>query len=356
LPVIAVTGEEIQIGKKTVMTSVIRHAKDAQTLYNYSRSAHAELVSLQPKAPYIGTAAQLAGHEKRWQAANQSSDAVLVYNHEEGVSPPSREMPPVASPGLMQEIALAADDMNSTTGIYAAALGEESNEKSGVAIRQRQTESDISTSVYVDNLAKAIEQCGRVLVDMIPKVYDTSRAIAIIGPEENTKIEQINNGENDLTVGTYSVRISTGPSYSTQRQEAAESLIEFGRAYPQAAPVIMDLIAQNQDWPGADQIAERLRKLLPPGVAEQPEEMTPEEQQTAALQQQQAEQQAQIQQKLQEAEIRKVVSEADEAEADAKKANVEAAKLALELAMEDGSLKAQVEQLVSQAVAQTLAN
>jgi hypothetical protein len=77
---------------------------------------------------------------------------------------------------------------------------------------------------------------------------------------------------NDLSFGEYDVVVETGPSYTTKRVEAAESMMAFVQANPQVAPVIGDLIAENMDWPGADKFATRLRKMaqitLPPGIVE----------------------------------------------------------------------------------------
>jgi hypothetical protein len=49
-------------------------------------------------------------------------------------------------------------------------------------------------------------------------------------------------------------------------------MMEMVRAYPAVAPLIMDLLVKNLDWPGADEIAERLTKMLPPQLqGESPE-------------------------------------------------------------------------------------
>ena len=251
-----------------------------------------------------------------------------------------RETPPVPSGAMLSAIALAADDMKATTGIYDASLGERTNETSGVAIRQRQIEADISTSIYVDNLSKSIAQCGRVLLDLIPYYYDTNRVLRIIGKDGKESMVEVNgvlieNGDeipvNDLTIGRYDVRVTTGPSYSTQRQEASESMLAFIQAVPAAGSVLMDLIAKNMDWPGADQVAERLEKMLPPEMRPEPDEMTPEL--AAQMQQAQAQQQmqAQLAQQAQEIEFRKAAAEATEAEAEAIKAQAEAEKARMEL-------------------------
>ena len=273
IPVICVPGEEVHIGERVIRSSVIRYAKDAQRLYNYARSTMAEIIALQPKAPHYVTPKQIEGFEDLWKNAHKTNYPFLPYNpDDEAPGVPQRVQPPVPSPALMTEIQLAADDMQATTGIYDAGLGQRSNETSGVAIKQRQLESDISTSIYVDNLSRAIGQCGRIIVDLIPKIYDTQRQVRILGEDATEAIETINmpvimGGEivlvNDLSRGRYDVRITTGPSYSTMRAEAAEMLVQFAQAFPPAAPALMDMAAKSQDWPEADKLAERLKRMVP---------------------------------------------------------------------------------------------
>ena len=345
IPVIAVTGEEIHLGEEMYRSSVIRHAKDAQRLMNYSRSAHAELVALQPKAPYLITAKQVAGLETFWNEANKKNRPYLPYNADEKApGAPQRVPPPVPSSGLMQEIMLAAEDLKRTTGIYDAGLGAKSNETSGVAIAQRKQESQNSTSIYADNTVKAVEHGGRVMLDMIPRIYDTQRIIRILGEDEEQKMVQINGMQedmegpipiNDLTIGKYDVKVGVGPSYSTKRQESAEGMMAFVQAVPAAGAVTADLIAKAQDWPEADRFAERIKKTLPPGVAEDPEDMSPEEQQQMAMQQQQQAQeqqrQSQVMQQMESFKMREEEAKAVKAEADALKAQLEVDEMAIKM-------------------------
>ncbi len=369
IPVIAVVGEEVHVGERTVRSSVIRYAKDAQRLYNYFLSAEAEYVALQPKAPYKVTPKQIEGLERFWEAANTDNKPFLPYNPDPNApGAPQREMPPVASQGMVDMINRAADDMRATTGIYDAALGQRSNENSGVAIQQRQLESDISTSIYVDNLAKAIEQCGRVIVDMIPRIYDTTRMVRVLGEDDAEQIIKVNEpvqnelGEtfyiNDLSRGRYDVRVSTGPNYSTKRQEAAQAQIEFIRAVPSVAAGVMDLIAKNMDWPGADQFAERLRKMLPPGMDDRDvSEMTPEEQEAYQVEMQQAQQMQQMQQQaamLEMADKQSVIDERlakiEKMAAETQETKIDAAINATELAARNGM----IDQIAAQQTIATL--
>ena len=341
LPVVAVTGEEWHVGEMLYRSSVIRLAKDAQQMYNFARSSMAEVMALQPKAPYLVTAKQVAGHETFWNEANSKNRPYLPYTPDAMAPPPQRIQPPVSSQAISQEVALAADDMKRTTGIYDASLGAQSNEKSGVAIRERKMEAQVSTSVYADNMVKAINQTGKILLSMIPKVYDAQRVIRILGEDDQEKqviinALMVNNGQivpvNDLTVGKYDVRISVGPSYATKRQEAAEGMMAFLQAIPMAAPLVGDLIAKMQDWPEADRVAERLRKTLPPGLAEDDDEQQPQQpdpamqaQQQQQAQQMQAQQAAmQMEQARMDAEVRKANAQASKAEAEAVTAKAEA--------------------------------
>lgn len=360
IPVIAVTGEEMYVGDEVLRTSVIRFAKDPQQLYNYWRSAQTELVALQPKAPFLVTPKQVAGLETLWAQANDTNAPYLPFNPDEKApGAPQRATPPIPSQGMMQEVLTAAEDMKATTGVYDAALGNRSNENSGVAIRQRQMESDVSTSIYADNMAKAIQVAGEIIVQMIPKIYDTQRVVTILGKDDAEQLVRVNGVAvgldgvvpvNDLTIGKYDVRVTVGPNYSTMRQETAESMISFVKAFPAAAQVTGDLVAKHMDWPGADEFADRLKKLLPPGIAEDGD-MDPEKQAMAAQIQELSQALQQIQQ---QPEYRKAVAEASEAESDAEKARFETMEQQLETMAKTGQLNAAIGQIVQVEVARAL--
>jgi hypothetical protein len=167
--------------------------------------------------------------------------------------------------------------MKSVMGLYDASLGAKSNETSGIAIRTRQREGDVSTFNFMDGFARdSLTLAGRILIDLIPKIYDSERVIRIIGPDDEPTTVAINRsfmhndgreGYYDLSVGKYDVVVEVGPSFNTQREEVRDAILEFIRVYPQSAPVLGDLLAKHMDWPQADVIAKRLAALLPPPVA-----------------------------------------------------------------------------------------
>lgn len=289
IPVVRVIGKELNVRGYDYYRGIVRHAKDAQRLYNYDRTAMVEQVALQPKVPFVLTPEQIESFKNLWERANKDNLPYLLYNHVDGVPPPQRSIPPI--PSTAHQINAVADDadVDSTTGLGPASLGQKSNEKSGRAIRERKVEGDTGTFGYHDNLQLALKQTGRILVDMIPRIYDTQRVARILTPEEDDDFIELNhtvldeNGKakkiHDLSAGRYDIRVSAGPSYTTMREEARDSMLAFASQLPQAGVLIADMIAENMDWPGSQAIAERLRKTLPPGLADDDEnqqEITPE--------------------------------------------------------------------------------
>jgi len=171
---------------------------------------------------------------------------------------------------------IADQEIHDTTGLQLASLGKRSNEKSGVAIAARQREGDVGQFAYTANLVRAMRYTGKILLDLMPRIYDTPRIQRIIGPDMNDKIVALNqpyqrpDGKmlmHDLSIGRYDVVTTVGPSYTTKRQEASTSMVEVLRTMPQIAPMYIDLVAKNLDWPGADEFYERTKKLLPPGIS-----------------------------------------------------------------------------------------
>ena len=284
LPIIPVYGEELNVEGKRYFRSLINQAKDAQRMFNYWRTTATELVALAPRVPFIGEEGAFDA-DPNWSSANTQSLPFLQYA--KGSQMPSRQpLNGGSAAGSMQEALAARDDIKAITGMYDASLGQRSNETSGRAIMARQREGDVNTFHFIDNLSRSIRHVGCVLVDLIPKVYSGERIVRIIGQdgsEEVAKIgEQPEQGEMpeeqggfpegvehiyDLSVGRYDVAVDTGPSYTTKREESAQQMTEFIRSYPAAAPLIGDLLVKGLDWPQADEIAERLKAMLPQQIS-----------------------------------------------------------------------------------------
>lgn len=282
IPVVPVLGEETKIGRVLHRRGVVRPLKDLARLYNYSISTQTECVALQPKMPFIGTHTHFEKNPEDWENANRATDPFIAYKPDPQApgTKPERVQPAVASQGIAEILQLASADMNAVTGIYPASLGAQSNETSGKAIMARQREGDTGTIVYIDNFSRAVRHTGKIILDLIPHIYDTPRTIRMLGEDGKIDLMQINQtvidpmGDgivtktlNDLTVGAYDVMIEMGPSYSTKREEARDGMQALMQALgPQSALLFTDLFAKVQDWPLADKIAKRAHLMLPPPI------------------------------------------------------------------------------------------
>jgi hypothetical protein len=280
IPIIPVYGEEVVVGEKRHFMSLIHFARDSQVMYNYWRTATAELVALAPKTPWIGPAGAFVTDADKWATANISTHPYIEYD---GQVPPQRQAFAGVPAGALQEALNSSDDMKAVMGMFDASLGERSNEVSGRAIMARQREGDISTFHFIDNMTRAIRHAGKCLIDLIPHVYNEARIIRVLGEDEQSQAVQINQPVPmpdepeprvyDLTTGRYDIIVKAGPSFTTMREEAATQMMELLRAFPQAAPVIGDIVARNLDWPGADEISERLKQLIPGGMGQDDQAM-----------------------------------------------------------------------------------
>jgi len=310
IPVVRVIGNEWEVDGKVYISGLVRNAKDAQRMYNYWVSQEAEILALAPKAPFIGYGGQFEGYENQWKTANTTNWPYLEVNPDVtdgagNVLPlPMRAPPPLPQTGLIQAKMGAADDIKGTTGQYDASLGMQGNERSAKAITAREKQGDVGTYHYVDNLARAIRHITRQIVDLIPKIYDTQRIARIIGvdgevsmvkfnpsqPEPVKEIRDQNGGMIDKIynpgVGTYDVMVTTGPGYMTKRQEALDAMSQILQTNPQLWAVAGDLFIKNMDWPGAQEMAERFKKILDPKVlseGDQSPEMAAAQQQIEAM-------------------------------------------------------------------------
>lgn len=300
IPIVPVYGDEIVMDGKRYFRSMVHDAIDAQRMSNYWRTTSTELVALAPRVPYIGEEGAFDVDIDVWSSINTRSHAFAQYS--KGTQMPQRQ-PLDAGPaaGALNEAMLASDDMKNIMGLHDASLGARSNETSGRAIMARQREGDTSTFHFLDNLNRAIRHTGRIIIDLIPSVYNTARIVRVIGEDGSEESKPVNqpypatdpktgepitqpvmgqNGQpmldergqelqqavmaiHNLTAGKYDLTVTTGPSFTTRREEAAYQMTEMMRALPQSAMILGKHLAKNLDWPGADDIAEELEALSP---------------------------------------------------------------------------------------------
>lgn len=302
IPVIRVIGNEVEIDGQLHIWGIVRPAKDAQRMFNYWVSQEAEMLALAPKAPFVMYGGQDEGYETEWKMANVNNYPALHINpdvtDQEGrpLPLPQRAQAPMASSGILQAKMGAADDIKGTTGQYDPSLGSNPKSQSGVALRQEKAKTDIGTFHYGDNLARAIRYMTRQIVDLIPKIYDTQRIARIIGldgeveqvkidPNQDVAVRKIKDETGAVVekiynpcVGKYDVMATSGPSYMTKRQETAAAMVEMaqGASDPTVALLMRYFAVKNFDFPEAQDFADAVKKLLPPGLLDKDNDESPE--------------------------------------------------------------------------------
>jgi hypothetical protein len=339
IPIIRVPGLIVDIDGVRQFKGLVRDAKDSQRTYNYQWSTFVETVALQPKVPWIVAEGQIDEYEHEWARANSANLPYLKYRSKDidgnPVGPPQRSALAMAPQGVMEGLQMAGDAIKMVTGQYDASLGQKSNETSGKAILARQREGDTATYHFIDGLSMAVRHKGRILIDMIPRVYDTKRVMQILGEDGSTEDVGIDPQQAqpvretmeqsgavrkiyNLNVGRYDVLATVGPSYTTKRAEAVEAMVQMMQGNPQLMQIAGDIFFRNNDWPGADEIAERWKLMLPPQIqqAEQGQQAIPPQvqaqmQQMQAQMQQMAQALQMAQGQLQQAQAKDQAKEAD---------------------------------------------
>lgn len=285
IPIARLVGEETIVDGKLDLKGLTRYLIDQQRMLNYNASAQIEFGALQSKTPYTGAAAAFEGQEQ-WKDANRKNYAFLQFNHlDDDGAPlppqalPQRVQPPTAAPVYAEGMRDAQEQMMMASGQYQAQMGENENAKSGKAISERQRQGDTATYDFTDNQYDFYRHLGVMILDLIPKVYDTKRIHQImaddgtpttinIDPNADETLKEIKKDDEGIeiifnpTKGEYSVLSDPGPNYATQRQEAWEAGVQILQQNMELTGVIGDLLFRNGDFAGADEIAERLMKEI----------------------------------------------------------------------------------------------
>jgi hypothetical protein len=291
IPVVPVYGQQLIVDSKKKKFGLTRMAKDPQRMYNFWSTALTESVALAPKAKWLLAEGQDEGHEDEWNQANIKSMPVLRYKQTDSegrpANAPTRLQPEPPPVGITTALEGLNADLMAVVGIYDPSQLPQGNQ-SGKAIQGQQSQVDMTNFHYFDNLTRSIKQTGRIILDLIPHVYDSERCLRIIGDDGKGEIVNVNQRSmdemgvekilNDVTVGQYDVVMETGPGYNSKRQEAVESMVQMLGIDPQLMQQAGDLVFRNMDFPGADIIADRLAAANPLAQIDDKSEIPPQAQ------------------------------------------------------------------------------
>lgn len=289
IPVVRFEGNVLELNGRVRRKGMIEDLVGPAQMFNYWRTAETEQLALSSKAPWVGPAGFRNGHPE-WNDANQTPYSALEYEMQyveqpDGTKtplpPPQRQQAIEVPAGFVQAAQSAQQDLMAVAGMpHEPGQDTPGAVVSGVALQKRQALSDIGHYQYYDNQTQAIAQVGRIILGWIPYYYSTKRMQRIIGEDGVPSMTEINAPEtdeqgvqtvkNDLSVGRYDVVMDTGPGYDTKRQESAESMIAL-MATPMGKEVAAkgaDIVLRTFDWPGADQLADRMMPMTPDNIKE----------------------------------------------------------------------------------------
>ena len=272
VPYAYVGGDEISIDNKNHTKGMTEDAQDLAKANNYVLSAQMESIALSPKIPFIGPKGAFKTDAQKWNTANQQSYSYIEYD---GATPPTRADQVMVQPELASVKAGLVDGMRSTIGLMGASLGDKGPEVAWRAIAARKSEGDTAIFHFMDNLVRAVRYSCMCIIDLIPKVYDTKRVVRIINPDSkpmNVAVQQMFVDETgqmrqvDFAKGKYDVTVSAGPAFETQRQQTAATLVDLSNRNPALFGAAGDIVVKALAMPQAEELAERLKRTVPPHI------------------------------------------------------------------------------------------
>lgn len=306
IPSIPVLGYAQNVDGKQYYSGLVRNAKDPARAYNYQLSKATQAVAIAPTMPFVIAEGQAEGHEAEWKNANTGELAALTYKAVDvggrPVPPPQRQTaePPIQA--ISHLLTTADTDMKAVTGLFDPSLGQKTPDQSGKAIVALQRQGNVATSNFSDNLARSKRELTRLKLQWIPVIYDAAAVRRIIKPDGtvdhvgvfNSKAsgmtaddaraalqEQIEAGKikkiYDIGVGRYDVTVSVGPSYQTKREAQAAQIMQLIGAYPELMHVCGDILISDLDFEQAKEIAERVKRTIPPNILGEDDGQDPQE-------------------------------------------------------------------------------
>lgn len=348
IPIILKYANRHYIDGKWHWMGMVRPSRDPQKLVNYNFTTGQEALAKQHKSTPIITPKMLegAGVKAMWDASNAVDTPYLPISPDPAMpsGPYYLTAPPIQN-SFVQMGQMSIDMLKASDGIYDASVGARSNETSGRAIMARQQEGDTATFDYQDKLAEGIQQTGELIGKALHKVYDTPRAVRILGKDGGEDWKQLyeevldqQTGQmvvvNDLSAGKYDYTVTTGPSYDTQRMEFVDAVVQIGQGNPQMQSILADLVVGAMDFPKAEEAAERLKLMLPPQVQQsmnKDKRLPPEVEQAMQMVEQQGQM---LQQQAQEMQQEALKVEQDKAQITAQKSALDSQAKSLDAANE----------------------
>lgn len=281
IPIVPVFGKELNVGGKRRYFGLVASMIAPQKRFNWLLSAQLEVINLVPRTPWVAVEGSLVKPEA-WANSHRRPVGTLFYKQMVDGEPisarPERSSIGVDVSAINQALMYSAEGLKGTSGMYNPSLGAtETTSQSGVAIRAQQSQGDMATYHFQDAVTRARRKEGRIILELIPTIYDAERVVRIVNEDETAKTVKINGVDSegkmfDMKLGKYDLTVTAGPSYTTRRQENLAVLMSMAKTLPQVVQVAPDLIVSQLDVPIAKPMAKRLKASLPPQVQQEDQE------------------------------------------------------------------------------------
>jgi hypothetical protein len=276
IPIIPVWGDVTQVDGEILRQGLIERAQDAQQMYNFWLTTAAEVATMRTKSPWLVAEGMTDGRAREWGQANVKPYPFITYRRydedNKDLGQPIPNNPDLPVDGILEQANLCLQQIRMTIGLPDPQAMMQTQDESGRAILAKERVSATSTFHFLDNFSRAQKLLGRVILDLVPHIYDAPRTLQLLredGEEYQQAINQDPNFVQDafaMDQGDYDIVIDTGPSYQSKRVEFVNAVSDLVQAHPDSWPIMADKAIRAMDWPYAEEIADRFKVMLPPPI------------------------------------------------------------------------------------------
>ena len=270
LPIIPIYANFGISENKVIYWGLVEKLMDPQRVLNFAESRKVEETALSPREKTWMTKEQATSPDviQALRTANTNMDSHQLYDFVPTHPAPFRMPKQQPNTVLLETAASAQRHMSRVMPDESRGLSVKG--RSGVAMQELINKGNNANYKYFTGTEIGIAHTCRILINAVPKVYDTQQEMTIMGQdgtidtftlkdrvidEETNEIVELN----DLTKGSYTVTCSSGPAFSNKQQETVQSIIDVAGIAPDLVNQGSDILAKNIDSPGMDLLAERIR-------------------------------------------------------------------------------------------------
>lgn len=268
LPIIPVRGEMIDLGNgKVDFVGLVHWAKDPARLINWTASQTAERIAIAPKQTTYVDGESILPYKDIWKQAPRLNPPFLPYMSRDP-NDPTRTFAPPQDRTVSVDINDTSSAQKNYESVLSGILGINPaggdiagvNNETATSVLTKNISQDMSNYHFPDNLSESIKELGRVLIQLIPQIYDVESTHTLVDEKGNSEDMALNLGEFTLSSKDYKVDVDAGPMMATKKREARSNLLALGQILgPEASLIFADDLVRSTDMEDADAIAEKVK-------------------------------------------------------------------------------------------------